>query len=281
MSLCHCFKRRWHAFKNIVYGYEDETYNYRERYEEDPCESLPKEQNRRVHFSEKKHSGEVFEEYKMCSENLCNYCIPKRQVYEAYGIEFTSREERDAFESKMECMEKILENELVEIRQQHIRLREERSKNPRLKQRKGGKRTKNDSNASTVERSPTHYFSRTWQTLDDSNFLRTDDNPLVEEVSIVNEVQDVLDQMCNLSRELKDIEKILSIEVRERILHPEPRLIQIKAPEDELSKQMKNDGGFCYCSSDRSVHRISYDTLPPPLTLSELLAKQSERDDDT
>ena len=279
MSLCYCFRRRWHAFKNIVYGYEDETYNYRKRYAEGPF--AKEQQNRRVHFSEKEHSRVIFHEYKMYSENLCNYCIPKRQVHEAYGIEFESREERDAFESKMECMEKILENELYEIRQQHIRLKEERSTIPHLKQRKGGKRSKNNSNASMDEPKLTHYFSKTWQTQDDSNFIRTENNPLAEEVSLVNEVQDVLDQMCNMSRELKDIEKILSIEVRERMLHPEPRLIQIKAPEDELSQQMKNDGGFHYCSSDNSVHRISYDTLPPPLTLSELLAKQPQSDHNT
>ena len=279
MSLCYCFRRRWHAFKNIVYGCEDEPYNYRKQYAEDHF--AKEEHNRRVHFSEKEHSSVVFHEYKMYSENVCNYCIPKRQVYEAYGIEFESREERDAFESKMECMEKILENELYEIRQQHIRLREERAKISYLKQRKGGKRTKNNSKTSMDEPRPTHCFSKTCQTQDDSNFIRTENNPLAEEVSLVNEVQDVLDQMCNMSRELKDIEKILSIEVRERMLHPEPRLIQIKAPDDELSRQMKNDGGFHYCSSDNSVHRISYDTLPPPLTLSELLAKQTQGDNKT
>ncbi len=279
MSLCYCFTRRWHAFKNIVYGYEDETYNYRKQHAEDPWKHYVKEkQKRHVHFSEKEQSSEVFDEYKIYSENWCNYCIPKRQVYEAYGIEFESREERDAFESKMECMEKILENELYEIRQQHIRLREQRGKIPRSNRRKGGKRTEKEANVSRDDHGSPHDFSKKWETLDDSNFHRTNDNPLVEEVSLVNEVQDVLDQMCNLSRELKDIEKILSIEVRERILHPEPRLIQIKAPEDEFSEQMKNDGGLRYCSSDSSIQRISYDTLPPPLTLSELLAKQPQGD---
>ena len=279
MSLCYCFRRRWHAFKNIVYGYEDKTYNYRQQHAQDRWKIYAKEeQNRHVHFSEKENFSEVFDEYKKYSENWCNYCIPNRQVYEAYGIEFESREERDAFESKMECMEKILENELYEIRQQHIRLKEERAKIPRSKQRNGGKRTQKEANVSRNDCSPTHDFSKARKTLDDSNFLRTDGNPLVEEVSLVNEIQDVLEQMCSLSRELKDIEKILSIEVRERILHPEPRLIQIKAPEDELSEQMKNDGGFRYCSSDSSVQRISYDTLPPPLTLNEFIAKQPQGD---
>lgn len=275
MSLCYCFRRRWHAFKNIFYGYEDEPYNYRQQHAKDPWKCFV-EEDTHVHFSERKGSGEVFDEYKMCTENWCNYCIPKREIHEAYGIKFDSREERDAFESKMACMENILENELNEIRRQHIRLREEQIKIPRLKQRKSGKRIHKQANVSRDNYTHRGDFTKTQETLDESTFLRTDDNPLLEEVSLVNEIQDVLDQMCNLSRELKDIEKILSIEVRERLLHPEPRLIQIKAPEDELSEQMKSDGGFRYSSSDSSVQRISYDTLPPPLTLSELLASQSQ-----
>ena len=277
MSLCYCFRRRWHAFKNIVYGYEDESYNYQQQHAKDPWKIFDKD-DRHVHFFERKDSGEVYNEYKICSENWRgNYCIPKREVYEAYGIEFDSREERDAFESKMACMENILENELNEIRKQHIRLREEQVKIPRLKQRKSGKRIHKQANVTRVY-NHTHRgdFSKAQETPDESTFLRTNDNPLLEEVSLVNEIQDVLDQMCDLSRELKDIEKILSIEVRERLLHPEPRLIQIKAPEDELSEQMKSDGGFRYSSSDSSVQRISYDSLPPPLTLSELLASQSQ-----
>ncbi|XP_028401773.1 uncharacterized protein LOC114524788 [Dendronephthya gigantea] len=278
MSLCYCLRQRWHTFKNIVYGY-DETYNNRKQHAKDPWDMFANEEkNRHIYFSEKEN--DVFGENKTCSENWCNYCIPKRQVYESYGIEFETREERDAFENKMECMEMILENELRDIRQQHMRLKEERTKTPRGKDNKGGK-SKLMNKKARVSRtdSGTRYdFPKKREALDDTDFLRTDDNPLIEEVSLVNEVQDVLDQMCNLSRELQDIEKILSIEVRERILHPEPRLIQIKAPDDELSEQMRNDGGFRYCSSDSSLQRISYDTLPPPLALNELLARQPQYD---
>ena len=234
------------------------------------------EKNRRIYFSEKE--TDVFGENKTCSERWFNYCIPKRQVYESYGIEFETREERDAFENKMERMEKILENELRDIRQQHVRLWEERGKTPRGKHSKGGKSKHKKAHVSRSDSGLRRDFPKEREALDDTDFLRTDDNPLGEEVSLVNEVQDVLDQMCNLSRELQDIEKILSIEVRERILHPEPRLIHIKAPEDELSEQMRNDGGFRYCSSDSSLQRISYDTLPPPLALSELLARQPQYD---
>ena len=279
MSLCRCVRRRWHAFKNIVYGYEEETYNYRIHHETDPWQVFASEQqNRHVHFTEKGNDRHVSDEYKECSDNWSNYCIPKRQVYEAYGIVFETREERDAFESKMECMETILEKELHDIRQQHVRLREERTAIPRSKAKNTGKPGQKAAKLSKSDSGRRHDFTGTRETPNYSAFLRTDDNPLAEEVSLVNEVQDVLDQMYNLSKELNEIEKILCIEVRERTLYPEPRLIQIKAPEDALSQQMKNDGGFRYCSSDSSLQRISYDTLPPPLTLSELLAKQPQGD---
>ena len=95
-------------------------------------------------------------------------------------------------------------------------------------------------------------------------------------MSLLNELQDVYELMFNLNKELKNIEKVLKIEVRERTLHPEPRLIHVKVPEDELSQQMKSDGGLRYCSSDSSIQQITYDTLPPPLTLEELLAKEQQ-----
>ena len=273
MSLCYCFKRRWHVFKNIFYGYEEESFNYPQQHANIPWEnSTEEQQGRHVHFSK-----EVTDEYKIYSENWCNYCVPKRQVYNAYGISFESKDEREAFESKMACMEKILEDELYEIRQQHIRLREEQSKLTHPKQRNSTKLTHVEAKISK-DFARRDDFSKKRETMDDSEFIKTDENPLVEEVGVMNEVQDLLEQMCNFSKELKDIEKILNIEVRERLLHPEPRLIHIKAPEDELSEQMKNDGGFRYCSSDNSVRRISYDTLPPPLTLSELLTKQPQSD---
>lgn len=225
MSLCYCFRRRWHVLKNIN-GYNEET---RKPYSKSSWKTFRKQEENRRHEDFRDNYRQEFDEAKVYSENWCIHWIPKRQVYQAYGIVFESREERDAFEIKMQVMEKILENELYEIRQQHVRLQEERTKLARLKQMKAQRKA--DSSSST---------DFTAERLNDvSMFCSIDGNPLLEEVSLVNDIQDVLDLMCELSRELKDIEKVLNIEVRERTLHPEPRLIQIKAPEDKLSEQMK------------------------------------------
>ena len=271
MSLCHRVRRAWNAFKNTVYGYDEVPTN-------------PVSGKKRAHGQEGKErackydygsngnaSGvtrQFFQEN--TSERTSNYCIPKagNTKYEAYGIEFRTRQERDAFECKMECMEKILEKELYDIKEQHNRLRNKRYKLSLLSEN-----VPKQVNVGSVQ--------NTWEpgsfiVSDSLTSLQANADPLVEEMSLLNELQDVYELMFNLNKELKNIEKVLKIEVRERTLHPEPRLIHVKVPEDELSQQMKSDGGLRYCSSDSSIQQITYDTLPPPLTLEELLAKEQQ-----
>lgn len=279
MSLCHCFKRRWDAFKNIVYGYDEAA--CRKNKERRKKRNEKDQAAKHVHFSRESHATSdtrrVFQEYKQSSETeRSNYCIPKSHTkYEAYGIEFDTRQDRDAFECKMESMERILEKELYDIKQQHIRLKKRRFKTSFLgKKNKDGTNPPQMPNAETCRNT---WLSSTSES-DSSTFLPTDNDHLIEEISLVNELQDVYEHMCHLSKELKNIEKVLKIEVRERTLHPEPRLIHIKVPEDEFSQQMKSDGGLRYCSSDSSVQQISYETLPPPLALSDLLASESQDD---
>lgn len=273
MSLCHRVKRAWHAFKNTVYGYDEAPTNQVPGKKRENGEERQERASKYDYCSTGNANGvtrrEFFQEHRPTSETRSNYCIPKGNTkYEAYGIEFRTRQERDAFECKMESMENILEKELYDIKQQHNRLRKERYRLSFLSEN-----LPKQANAGNVQ--------NTWEpgsfiVSDSSTFVQENVDPLVEEMSLLNELQDVYELIFNLSKELKNIEKVLKIEVRERTLHPEPRLIHVKVPEDELSQQMKSDGGLRYCSSDSSIQQITYDTLPPPLTLEELLAKERQ-----
>lgn len=275
MSLCYCIKQKWQTLKNFFYGYEEENYKGTQQKN---CRrysyiSDDRQGSRHVHF------GKTLEEYRVeHTENLQNYCIPKRQVFNAHGIDFDNRDERDAFQGKMDRMQKLLTSELREIRQQHILLAKERIPLPLINSRirNGKQKTEsvfigkdNKRNTNLIKKKDARPAT------DTTNFVKTNDNPLLEEVSLVNDIQDVLDHMYCLSKKIKEIQKTLNIEIRERTLHPEPRLVQIKAPEDKFSQQMKQNGGFRYHSTDRSEQTIAYDTLPPPLKLSDLLTKQA------
>ena len=274
MSLCYRFKRGWDAFKNIVYGYDDHVYRENKEREKRKRHEQ-KRASKYVYISTDSHNagtGRVFQEFKSPSESRSNYCIPKSNTkYKAYGIEFETLQERDAFECKMQSMERILDKELYDIKQQHKRLRQKHYKLSLL-QKETNQPKKTDISVGQhtwILDSISDYGGSTFSP-------PMSDDPLIEEISLLNEFQDIYEQMCKLSTKLKNTEKVLTIEVRERMLYPEPRLIHIKAPEDELSQQMKSEGGLRYCSSDRSIQQISYETLPPPLTLSSLLANEQD-----
>lgn len=171
------------------------------------------------------------------------------------GIQFSSQEEMEGFDSKMEEMQIIFLKELSEIKRQHERLKVGRVI---LRRR--------FSELEQILQTDIKAFT--------SNEIKTfieDSSLSSEELQLLTEMEEILEKLEKEQEELLSLEKYLKIELHERTFYPEPSLPRHRKLEDEFSKRMKVDGGLKYKSIDETVQLITYHCLPPPLSLDELL----------
>lgn len=171
------------------------------------------------------------------------------------GIQFSSQEEMDGFDSKMDEMQTIFLKELSEIKRQHERLKVGRVI---LRRRV--------SELEQILQTDIKSFAST-----DIRSFMEDSSLSSEELQLLAEMEEILETLEKEQEELLSLEKYLEIELRERTYYPEPIMPRHRKVEDEFSKQMKKDGGLKYESLDKTVQFISYRSLPPPLSLDELL----------
>lgn len=171
------------------------------------------------------------------------------------GIQFSSKEELDGFDSKMDEMQKIFLKELSEIKRQHERLKIGRVI-----------LTRRVSELEQILQTDMKSFTST-----DIRSFMEDSSLSSEELQLLAEMEEIMEKLEKEQEELLSLEKYLEIELRERTYYPEPVLPRHSKVEDEFSKQMKKDGGLKYESFDKTVQFISYRSLPPPLSIGELL----------
>lgn len=187
------------------------------------------------------------------AEQSCNVVTTGHLV--SQGVQFSSKEEMDGFDSKMDEMQKIFLKELSEIKRQHERLKIGRVI-----------LTRRVSELEQILQTDMKSFTST-----DIRSFMEDSSLSSEELQILAEMEEILEKLEKEQEEILSLEKYLEIELRERTYYPEPVLPRHRKVEDEFSKQMKKDGGLKYESLDKTVQFISYRSLPPPLSLGELL----------
>jgi len=173
----------------------------------------------------------------------------------SHGIKFSSQEEKEGFDSKMEDMQIIFLKELAEIKRQHERLKV------------GGVilRRRFSELEQILQTDIKTFTSTSIKTFMEDSSLSS------EEIQLLAEMEEILEKLEKEQEELLSLEKYLEIELHERTFFPEPVLPRHRKLEDEFSKRMKEDGGLKYKSFDETVQLITYRCLPPPLSLDELL----------
>ena len=173
----------------------------------------------------------------------------------SHGIKFSSQEEKEGFDSKMEDMQIIFLKELAEIKRQHERLKV------------GGVilRRRFSELEQILQTDIKTFTSTSIKTFMEDSSLSS------EEIQLLAEMEEILEKLEKEQEELLSLEKYLEIELHERTFFPEPVLPRHRKLEDEFSKRMKKDGGLKYKSFDETVQLITYRCLPPPLSLDELL----------
>lgn len=171
------------------------------------------------------------------------------------GVKFSSQGEMNGFDSKMDEMQTIFLKELSEIKRQHERLKVGRVILSRRV-----------SELEQILQTDIKSFTST-----DIRSFMEDSSLSSEELQLLAEMEEIMEKLEMEQEELLSLEKYLEIELRERTYYPEPVLPRHKKVEDEFSKQMKKDGGLKYESFDKTVQFISYRSLPPPLSLGDLL----------
>lgn len=187
------------------------------------------------------------------AERNCNDATGCHLV--SQGVHFSSKEEMDGFDSKMDEMQKIFLKELSEIKRQHERLKIGRVI-----------LTRRVSELEQILQTDMKSFAST-----DIRSFMEDSTLSSEELQLLAEMEEILEKLEKEQEELFSLEKYLEIELRERTYYPEPVLPRHRRVEDEFSKQMKKDGGLKYESFDKTVQFITYRSLPPPLSLGNLL----------
>ena len=187
--------------------------------------------------------------------SYCRHDMDDKGMHLSHGIQFTSKEEKEGFESKMEELQRIFLKELSEIKRQHERLKVGRVI---LKRR-----------FSELEHILQTDIKR-FTSIEIKSFIG-DSSLSSEEIQLLAEMEEILEQLEREQEELLCLEKCLEIELHERTFYPEPVLPRHRKVEDEFSKQMKEDGGLKYESSDKTIQFIAYSSLPPPLSLDNLL----------
>lgn len=234
MSLCYRIKQLW---RWILYG-------------------GPKSKTNK--YNETSQSGNAYDNKKQRGlRTLESQCSPESSHGEDKTAEssFVSHEEMIAFSFDMDELYQSFKQDVEQIQVQHQRLRAGRIiLRRRVTEMESILKTEiNNINATKLK------------TNKESDYLNSQDRQLIEEL------EEVLEQLEKEQDELSFLIKYLEIEIRERTLYPEPPMPKVKRLEDEFSKQMRIAGGLSYESRDKSIQFLTYQSLPPPLSLSQLL----------
>lgn len=175
--------------------------------------------------------------------------------FEAHGIKFSCKEDRDGFILKMTAMKQAFDKELLEISRQHQRFRA------------GGYLL--NSRVLEMER-----IIRTDQRKGSIDLVKTNNyEPSVvnsQNFQVVHEMDSLCSILDNTNEEIMSLKKYLDIEYKERTLYPEPVMLRSSSIEDEYSRKMKQDGGLSYQSKDNTIKYITYQCLPPPFSLRQI-----------
>lgn len=240
MSLCYKFKQFWLLLFDGWWPEKGEK-------------NTPKSQRTKNNINERqvKLNGERrdFQGAERKSDDVTDSQLIPR------GVQFSSKEEMEGFDSKMDEMHDIFLKELSEIKRQHERLQIGRVILSRRV-----------SELEQILQTDIKSF-----TSSDIKSFMEDSSLSSEELQLLAEMDEILEMLEKEQQELLSLEKYLEIELRERTYYPEPVMPRHRRLEDEFSKQMKIDGGLKYESFDKTVQFITYRSLPPPLSLGDLL----------
>lgn len=240
MSLCYRFKQFWLLLFDGWWLEKGEK-------------NTPKSQRKKNNINERqvKLNGERrdFQGAERKSDDVTDSQLISR------GVQFSSKEEMEGFDSKMDEMHDIFLKELSEIKRQHERLQIGRVILSRRV-----------SELEQILQTDIKSF-----TSSDIKSFMEDSSLSSEELQLLAEMDEILEMLEKEQQELLSLEKYLEIELRERTYYPEPVMPRHRRLEDEFSKQMKIDGGLKYESFDKTVQFITYRSLPPPLSLGDLL----------
>lgn len=240
MSLCYKFKQFWLLLFDGWWPEKGEK-------------NTPKSQRTKNNINERqvKLNGERrdFQGAERKSDDVTDSQLISR------GVQFSSKEEMEGFDSKMDEMHDIFLKELSEIKRQHERLQIGRVILSRRV-----------SELEQILQTDIKSF-----TSSDIKSFMEDSSLSSEELQLLAEMDEILEMLEKEQQELLSLEKYLEIELRERTYYPEPVMPRHRRLEDEFSKQMKIDGGLKYESFDKTVQFITYRSLPPPLSLGDLL----------
>lgn len=240
MSLCYRFKQFWLLLFDGWWLEKGEK-------------NTPKSQRKKNNINERqvKLNGERrdFQGAERKSDDVTDSQLISR------GVQFSSKEEMEGFDSKMDEMHDIFLKELSEIKRQHERLQIGRVILSRRV-----------SELEQILQTDIKSF-----TSSDIKSFMEDSSLSSEELQLLAEMDEILEMLEKEQQELLSLEKYLDIELRERTYYPEPVMPRHRRLEDEFSKQMKIDGGLKYESFDKTVQFITYRSLPPPLSLGDLL----------
>ncbi|PFX21903.1 hypothetical protein AWC38_SpisGene13559 [Stylophora pistillata] len=240
MSLCYKFKQFWLLLFDGWWHEKGEK-------------NTPKSQRKKNNINERqvKLNGERrdFQGAERKSDDVTDSQLISR------GVQFSSKEDMEGFDSKMDEMHDIFLKELSEIKRQHERLQIGRVILSRRV-----------SELEQILQTDIKSF-----TSSDIKSFMEDSSLSSEELQLLAEMDEILEMLEKEQQELLSLEKYLDIELRERTYYPEPVMPRHRRLEDEFSKQMKIDGGLKYESFDKTVQFITYRSLPPPLSLGDLL----------
>lgn len=240
MSLCYRFKQFWLLLFDGWWLEKEEK-------------NTPKSQRKKNNINERQVKLNVerrdFQGAERKSDDVTDSQLISR------GVQFSSKEEMEGFDSKMDEMHDIFLKELSEIKRQHERLQIGRVILSRRV-----------SELEQILQTDIKSF-----TSSDIKSFMEDSSLSSEELQLLAEMDEILEMLEKEQQELLSLEKYLDIELRERTYYPEPVMPRHRRLEDEFSKQMKIDGGLKYESFDKTVQFITYRSLPPPLSLGDLL----------
>lgn len=241
MSLCYRFKQFWLLLFNGFWVQKEEKLN--------SCKSQKTKNDISDRQVELKGARREF----LGAERKTDDVIDCQLV--SHGVKFSNKEEMEGFDSKMDEMHDIFLKELSEIKRQHERLQIGRVILSRRV-----------SELEQILQTDIKSF-----TSSDIKSFMEDSSLSSEELQLLAEMDEILEMLEKERQELLSLEKYLDIELRERTYYPEPVMHRHRRLEDDFSRQMKLDGGLKYESFDKTVQFITYGSLPPPLSLGDLL----------
>lgn len=99
-------------------------------------------------------------------------------------------------------------------------------------------------------------------------------NRIEEDAFIRQKMMEMEKVLKQEKRDLEDQERILEIERDMNLRYPEPQVTRPteESSDDSFTRAMKRVGGLIYESKDMVSRLLTYNDLPPPLSLSELMS---------